>query len=550
MQGRIVADVLQICREISRGVGKSPLIRNCPIKRWARLPYVGGGNMGEEQMGLFEFSELVQQQDPQDQPRRKNPFGGLIDGAKGLVHKGKEGFEKLDEEHHIRDKAAQTGRVVGDVAKGVGQNYAQQGKDLAGSAKREISGQATPEDHKKLIGTAAGLYLGGAPALILNGGGRGGGIQNIPTDAQSYKDIYGSAQRAITGQGTEADKSRLLEAGRSAAGFVAPNNPLVKADAMFGRGMPQLNARGDQGSVYGQVIERGAQALSEIGNSRGGDRGAGNSGYTAGGLANFNPESYRDRMRHINPGTLLGNSFPRLSNQTGEQIIEKVSNIAGDKLAQVQHGDGGTATLLSGTAFDMSKIGGKFAQNSTGDRIIKGLGGLIKGGIEDATRVDTLGFVAKVSENFDKLDVDKDGHISKADINSVKEDDPIFSVANLHLMNFMEKNMDKLSNMSNDDWFSESKGITRGDITALKEAKEGTGYGVVGSALSGAWDGKYAAIAAGLGAGLWGSASTAARAGRAGVAAVGVMAVTGLYDGYDYYSNRKGNIEAMLGELK
>lgn len=512
----------------------------------------GEGN----RMGLLEFSELVQQTDPQDPPRRKNPFGGLIDGAKGLVNKGKEGFEKLDEEHHIKDKAAQTGRIVGDVARGIGQNYAQQGKDLASSAQREINGQATPEDHKKLIGTAANLYLGGAPGLIL-GGGRGG-VPNIATDAQSYKDIYGFAQRAITGQSTEADKARLLDAGRTAAGFVAPNNPLVKADAMIGRGMPQLNTRSDQGSVYGQVIERGVQALS---GQRNGDRSvySGDGGAISPGsaLANFNPESYRERMRHT-PGTLLGNSFPRLSNLSGEQIIEKASNIAGDKLAQVQQGEG-TATLLSGTAFDMSKIGGKFAQNfdgkqfaqnSTGDKIIKGIGGLIKGGIEDATRVDTLGFVAKVSENFDKLDADQDGHISTADINAVKDGDPIFSVANLHLMNFMEKNMDKLSNMSNDDWLSESKGITRGDIAALKDAKEGTGYGVIGNTLSGAWDGKYAVIIAGAGAGLLGSGSTAARAGRAGAAAVGVAAVKGLYDGYDYYSNRKGNIEAMISELK
>lgn len=495
-------------------------------------------------MGLFEFTELVQQQDPQDPPKRRNPFGGLIDGAKGLVNKGKDQFDKLDEEHHIKDKAAATGRVVGDVAKGVGQNYAQQGKDLANSAQREISGQATPEDHKKLIGTAAGLYLGGAPGLILNGGARGG-IPNIPTDAQSYKDIYGSAQRAITGQGTEADRTRLLDAGRTAAGFVAPNNPLVKADAMIGKGLPQLNTRGDQGSIYGQMIEKGAQAL------RGGDQsvyGSGDKGaYTGGGLANFNPEAYRDRMRNLSPGAVLGNSFPRLTqNLSGEQIIEKASNIAGDKLT---HGNNdGSATL--GTAFDMSKIGGKqFAQNIDGNKIIKGIGGLIRGAVEDGTRVNTAEFVQKVSENFDKLDFDHDGHISAADVKAVKEDDPIFSVANLHLMNFMEKNVDKLSNMSNDDWFSE-KGIARGDITALKDAKEGTGYGVIGNALSGAWDGKYAALVAGLGAGIIGSAGTAARAGRAGVATVGVMAVTGLYNGYDYYSNRKGNIEAMISELK
>lgn len=512
-------------------------------------------------MGLFEFTELVQQQDPQDPPKKRNPFGGLIDGAKGLVNKGKDQFEKLDEEHHIRDKASATGRVVGDVAKGVGQNYAQQGKDLANSAQRELSGQATPEDHKKLIGTAAGLYLGGAPGLFLNGAGGRGGIPNIPTDAQSYKDIYGSAQRAISGQGTDADRARLIDAGRTAAGFVAPNNPLVKADAMMGKGLPQLNTRGDQGSVYGQVIERGVQAFT--GGERknyasgdqsvyGGDKGASTGpAYAGGGLANFNPEAYRDRMRNLSPGAVLGNSFPRLTqNLSGEQIIEKASNIAGDKLAQVQGQTDGTATLLSGTAFDMSKIGGKqFAQNIDGNKIIKGIGGLIKGAAEDATRVNTAEFVQKVNENFDKLDFDHDGHISAADVKAVKEDDPIFSVANLHLMNFTEKNVDKLSNMSNDDWFSE-KGIARGDITALKEAKDGTGYGVIGNTLSGAWDGKYAALVAGLGAGLIGSASTAARAGRAGVATVGVMAVTGLYNGYDYYSNRKGNIEAMISELK
>lgn len=504
-----------------------------------------------EQMGLFEFTELVQQQDPQEHPKeRRNPFGGLIDGAKGLVNKGRDQFEKLDEQHQIRDKAAATGRVVGDVAKGVGQSYVQQGKEIAGSAGRELRGEGTAADRQVLINagkTAAGLYLGGAPAILLNsdkiGGNGRGGLPSIPTDAQTYKDIYGAAQRSINGQGTEADRARLIDAGRQAAGIVAPNNPLVKADAMFGRGLPQLDSRGDQGSVYGQVVERGAQALNDRLNNAGG-----RADYTSGGLANFNPEAYRDRMRHLNPGAVLGNSFPRLSN---DQIIEKASNIAGDKLGQAQKlTEGGSGTLISGTTFDMSKVGGRqFAQNIDGNKIIKGLGGLIGGIVEDGTRVNTAEFVQNVSENFDKLDADKDGRISADDLKAVKADDPIFSVANLHLMNFMERNLGKLSNMSNDDLFSE-KGIARGDIDALGKAKDGTGYGVLGNALSGAWDGKYAAIVAGAGAGIIGSGSAAARAGRAGIAVAGVAVVTGLYDGFDYYSNRKGNIEAMISELK
>jgi hypothetical protein len=294
----------------------------------------------------------------------KNPFGGLIDGAKGLWGKTKEEVKKIDKDD-IGNAVGKAGRVIGEGADRIG--------------------------------------VGGV--------------------GQQAREIGGSSERLIKGNGTAADKERLINAG----------------------------------------IEAGKL-------------------YVGGGSLN-----------------------------AAEQLMKK---------------------------------------SGAGASITDALGGLFGRGAKELTRLDTLGFVNAVRDNWDTLDPDKDGFISIENIKSAKQD-KIFALKNAHMMSVLESMYDPLSNCQNDEIGSEDNGITRADMRALEKGKlEGTGSGWLAAAGNGAWDSKYLAALAGGGTAYLNAGGGAKMFSRGGLATAGVAAVGGIYGTIDYYSSRKGNIEKVIAELK
>jgi hypothetical protein len=316
-------------------------------------------------------SELVRNggdgnQQPEQIEAKHNPFAGLIDGAKDLFGKAKTEVQKIDKKD-VGDAVGKVGRVIGEGADKIGAN----------------------------------------------------GI------GQQAREISGSGERVIKGQGSQADRERLLNAG----------------------------------------VEAGKLAVG-------------------GGSLNV-----------------------------AEQVLKR---------------SGG---------------------GSLGD-VVGGLGGLFGKGARELTRLDTLGFVKSVRENWDVLDSDKDGYISSENIKAASQD-KFFALKNAHMLSVLEEMYEPLSNCQNDEFGSEDNGISRADIRALEKGKlEGTGMGFT-AAGAGALDAKYiAAIAGGSTAYLNHAGGASKMLSRGGLAAGGVLAVGGIYGAIDYYGSRKENIEKIIGELK
>jgi len=313
-------------------------------------------------------SELVrnagdgnQQQEPKESGH--NPFGGLIDGAKGIFGKVKDEAQKINKED-VGNAIGKAGRAIGDGADKIG---------------------------------ATGI-------------------------GQQARDLSGSGERVIKGQGTQADKEKLFNAGVEAGKLAVGGGSLNVAD---------------------QVLKRsGGGSLSDV------------------------------------------------------------------------------------------------------------IGGLFGKGAKELTRLDTVGFVKSVRENWDVLDSDKDGFISQENIKAASQD-KLFALKNAHMMSVLEQMYEPLSNCQNDEFGSEDNGITKADIRALEKGKiEGTGMGFE-AAGKGAWDAKYiAAIAGGSTAYLNHAGGASKMFSRGGLATAGVLAVGGIYGAIDYYGSRKENIEKVIGELK
>ena len=166
------------------------------------------------------------------------------------------------------------------------------------------------------------------------------------------------------------------------------------------------------------------------------------------------------------------------------------------------------------------------------------------------TRLDTDGFVKAVDDNFKTLDADGNGFISKKEIDKAKED-PIFSLKNAFMMDVLSSDYDRLRNLSNDEWFSESSGISRSDMAALGKAKS-TGFGAMGAAAGSVGDNWFVPVVAagGAAAASFGRVAESSKiAGRAGLAALAGAAVTGIYGAIDYQTARKPNLQYMIEKL-
>lgn len=348
-------------------------MRNIPTVLGEPLPLLSGQVwIGQVGFAMGRSSELVrsggdgdQQQEPKE-PKR-SPFGGLLDGAKDILGKAKTEVQKINKDD-VGNAVGKAGRAIGEGADKIG---------------------------------ATGI-------------------------GQQARDLTGSGERVIKGQGTQADKERLFNAGVEAG---------------------KLAVGGGSLNVAEQVLKRG----------------------------------------------------------------------------------GGSGAL---------------------NEVIGGLGGLFGKGAKQLTRLDTLGFVNAVRDNWDVLDPDKDGFISQENIKAASQD-KLFALKNAHMMSVLEEMYEPLSNCQNDEFGSEDNGISKADIRALEKGKlEGTGFSAA-AAGEGALDAKYLAVIAGGSTAYLNSAGGASKMlTRGGLATAGVLAVGGIYGAIDYYSSRKGNIEKVIGELK
>jgi len=182
---------------------------------------------------------------------------------------------------------------------------------------------------------------------------------------------------------------------------------------------------------------------------------------------------------------------------------------------------------------------------------LSSLGGIFKRGAQEITKVDTLGFVKSVRENWDRLDADNNGFITRTEAANAAGD-KLFAIKNAHMLSVLDSMHDTISGCQNDELGSEDDGVTKGDILAIEKGKiEGTGFSGIGSFGKGAWDAKYATAAtAGGTAYLSRAGSTGSMLTKGGIAAAAVLAVGGVYGTIDYYTSRKGNIEKVISELK
>lgn len=226
-----------------------------------------------------------------------------------------------------------------------------------------------------------------------------------------------------------------------------------------------------------------------------------------------------------------------------QQDVKKARE--GDPSALVKRGIGLAGKYgtfgSGGVALDVAR---RFGLGDTVD-------GIIQRGAEEITKVDGRGFAAKCEEIFSTVDKNKDGFMELSEIEEAKKD-KVFWAQYAFTLRYLGDNYDRLSNLSNDEWFKENNGIHRGDISALRNAVDnGTGFG---AGLSHAFESAKGNALPSL---AWGSLAYGgsrffnyARSGRTGLIAGAAYLVgsTG-YDTVDYLFSRKGNLNQTLKDL-
>jgi hypothetical protein len=185
-----------------------------------------------------------------------------------------------------------------------------------------------------------------------------------------------------------------------------------------------------------------------------------------------------------------------------------------------------------------------------------GLGGKITEFAEQklvqATRVDTAGFVKNLDEMFKTVDANGDNFMDKAEIEAAQKD-KILWAQHAFTFKYLGDKYDQLQNLSNDEWFSESKGISRDDVKALAKAVEsGTGFGAgIGNAFKNTWETTWHAGVAGGAAGV-GHAflKGGGGSGRVGLIVGGIAFAGGfVHDAADYLLVRRGKLETTIKDL-
>jgi len=202
----------------------------------------------------------------------------------------------------------------------------------------------------------------------------------------------------------------------------------------------------------------------------------------------------------------------------------------------------GTFGIGGGVAGEVAKrfgIGGK-------------VGNFLEKKVEEATRVDTAGFVKNLNEMFKTVDTNHDGFMDRDEIAAARKD-KVFWAQYAFSLKYLGDKYDDLQKLSNDEWFSENHGISHGDINALAKANEsGTGFGAaLGNAFSNTWETTWHAGAAGGAAGI-GHAFLKGGGGSARVGLiVGGIALAGgfIHDAADYLIFRRGKLETTIKDL-
>src|SRR4030095_2352228 len=183
----------------------------------------------------------------------------------------------------------------------------------------------------------------------------------------------------------------------------------------------------------------------------------------------------------------------------------------------------------------------------------KDIEGAIFGGLEKLTKVDAAELEKNFSKNMDKLDKDRDGFVTREELDKAN-DDLIFRITNAHMLKVLTKHDDTLQSLSNDEWGFENSGITLKDIQAARElTKSGLGFStLVGSAFKTAFSGETLTAAGVLTAGgiattlgskaLFGAASRVPLIAGLGLAA-GAIGVSGVYGALEHQLSRKPKLE-------
>lgn len=129
--------------------------------------------------GLRGGDRQQKQNGEQQQEDKKNPFGSVWDGAKGLWGKAKNEVQKIDKDD-VGSAVGKAGRAIGDGAEKFGAGeIGRQAREIGGSSERMIKGNATQADRERLLnaGIEAGkLAVGGgslnvAEQVLKRGGG-------------------------------------------------------------------------------------------------------------------------------------------------------------------------------------------------------------------------------------------------------------------------------------------------------------------------------------------------------------------------------------------
>ena len=276
----------------------------------------------------------------------------------------------------------------------------------------------------------------------------------------------------------------------------------------------------------------------------------------------------------------ISNAFTGLFHRGKKKVEEQVGNIDTDQLKEHAGKVGDAIQGRARQEIDGVRRDVEQAQNGNPDALIKrgiktginagtfGVGGVaadaanrfgltgkignfLERRVEDATRVDTQGFVRNMNEMFDRVDVNQNGFLDLPEIEEARKD-KVFWAQHAFSLKYLAEKYDTLQKLNKDEWFSENNGVSRGDVAALaKAAERGTGFGAaVETAAGRTWENTWQAGLAGGAAGGFAFLKSAAKSGKVGLIVGGVALAGGLlHDAADYYFSRRGKLETTIKDL-
>lgn len=246
----------------------------------------------------------------------------------------------------------------------------------------------------------------------------------------------------------------------------------------------------------------------------------------------------------------IGGAYDKAKNAvTGEKdkAVQKIDGIDLDEInKELEKGRRG----LEKAREDLGKV----VQNGAAE--IAKVGASLHDEIDNALKMTPKELEESVAKNMKKLDVNKDGYISRPELDNANGD-IFFKLGHLRTLGVLDKHFDTIQTLSNNEFGRETSGITLSDIRRIGDLKtSGTGFGALpgvafDSVLS--TDSLAASGFAGLAGGVGLRAALKMTAGRSLLGAAAIAGVTligsGLIGTAAHFSN-KSKIDALLGDMK